>query len=186
MLEMEGLVSTRPGRNGGSIARRPGPAGISRSLATYVRGQDVSFAAVLEAREALEPALAALAAQHRSADDIRALEHASAAMACVGDNAEFIVANTHWHWTVAQASHNPVLVSIMGAIGELLHQSNVERFISREVRRAVVRAHARIEAAIRQGDPEAARRRMARHLASYREQVTPVAPDCISIELPGS
>ena len=64
-----------------------------------------------------------------------------------------------------------------------LHQSNVARFVSGDVRSAVIRAHAGIEAAIRAGDTEAARRRMARHVRTYREQVATVAPESIGIAM---
>ena len=70
------------------------------------------------------------------------------------------------------------------ALSDLLHQSNVENFVSQEVRRAVIRAHAGIENAIRTGDPDAAHRRMARHIKSYRQQVAPVAPKGIAMALP--
>ena len=65
VLETEGLVLTRAGRNGGSQVRRPGRESISRSFELFVRSHGVRFEALLEAREAIEPAAAALAAIHR-------------------------------------------------------------------------------------------------------------------------
>ena len=184
VLEVEGLVSVKPGRNGGSVIRRPDSAGVSRSLGAYVRGQQIPFDAVLEARAALEPTLAALAAERRSAADLAAIAAAAGDMVeARDDNARFIAANTRWHWAVAQASHNLLLIAIVTACGDLLHQSNVERFVSSDVRSAVIRAHAGIAAAIHAGDAEAARRRMARHVKTYREQVAPVAPVSIGIAM---
>ena len=182
MLEVEGLVSTKPGRNGGSTIRRPGPEGVSRSLGSFVRGQQIPFDAVLEAREALEPALAYLAAVHRTDADIAAIAKAANEMVEAGDhNPRFVAANTRWHWAVAQASQNRLLVAVVSACGDLLHQSNVEDFVSSSVREAVIRAHGGIESAIRAKDAEAAQRRMARHVKSYRTQVAPVAPANIAI-----
>ena len=184
MLEVEGFVSTRAGRNGGSTIQLPGPACVSRSLASFVRGQRIPFNAVLEAREALEPALAALAAVHRSERDLVALAEAAAAMREAGDAAGFVDANSRWHWAVAEASGNPVLVAVVAAVGDLLHQSNVAGIVSAGVRRAVIRAHGGIEAAIRAGDADAARRRMMRHLHSYRAEVGPAAPESLAISAP--
>jgi DNA-binding FadR family transcriptional regulator len=182
VLEVEGLVSTKPGRNGGSTIRRPGSDGVSRSLGTFVRGQQIPFDAVLEAREALEPALAALAAEHRTDADIAAIADATKDMHAAGDdNPRFIAANTRWHWAVAKASQNRLLVAVIAACGDLLHQSNVEAFVSSSVREAVLRAHGRIEDAIRARDADAAQRRMARHVKSYRAQVAPVAPANIAV-----
>lgn len=183
MLEVEGLLSIKSGRNGGSTIRLPGSDLISRSVGAYVRGQRLAFDAVLEVREALEPSLASLAALHRTEEDMRAIANAAAATEAAGeDNAAFIAANDRWHWAVAQSSHNPLLIAMVEAIGDLLHRSNVVGFVSAPVREAVIRAHARIEDAIRAGDPEAAARRMARHVRSYRQQVAAVAPE--SLDMP--
>jgi GntR family transcriptional regulator, transcriptional repressor for pyruvate dehydrogenase complex len=182
MLEVEGLLSVKPGRNGGSTIRLPGTDGVSRSLGAYVRGQKIPFDAGLEAREALEPALASLAAIHRTRADLAVIAEAANAMADAGDdNTRFIAANTRWHFAVAQASRSRLLIALIAACGDLLHQPNVADFVSRDIRHAVIRAHAAIEAAIRDGDPKAARRRMARHVKSYRTQVAPVAPGRIAI-----
>ena len=185
VLEVEGLLATKRGRNGGSTTMRPGSAALSRSLTSFVRGQQVPFDAVLEAREALEPVLAALAAQNCSEADLEAIAAASAEMAAAGaDNSRFLAANSRWHFAVARASHNPVLIAMVSAVGDLLHASNIERFVSADVRRAVIRAHGGIESAIRAGDADAARRRMSRHVHSYRVQVTPVAPRTVGMPVP--
>ena len=187
VLEVEGLVWTKPGRNGGSIIRRPESKDVSRSLGTFVRGQQIPFDAVLEAREALEPALAYLAALHRTDADIAAIAEAAHDLVDAGDdNARFVAANTRWHWAVAQASQNRLLVAVVAACGDLLHQSNVEEFVSSSVREAVIRAHGGVETAIRMQAPDAAQRRMARHVKSYRMQVAPVAPASIAIATPES
>jgi GntR family transcriptional repressor for pyruvate dehydrogenase complex len=185
VLEVEGLVSTRAGRNGGSTTRRPDPAGVSRSLAAFIRGQRIPFDSVLETREVLEPALAALAAVNRSAADLDEIAAAAAALVEAGsDNGLFIAANSRWHWAVAEASGNPVLVAMVAAVGDLLNRSNVERFVSAEVRDAVIRAHGSVEAAIRARDVDAAYRRMLRHVRTYRRQVKPLAPGSIVIAEP--
>lgn len=184
MLEVEGLLSIKTGRNGGGTIRLPDTGGVSRTLGAYVRGQQVPFDSVLEAREALEPALASLAATHRTPVDIAAIAAAAGELAAADDTARFIAANTQWHWAVAQASQNRLLIAVVAALSNLLHQSNVENFVSQDVRQAVIRAHAGIENAIRMGDADAAHRRMARHVKSYRQQVAPVAPESIAVALP--
>jgi GntR family transcriptional regulator, transcriptional repressor for pyruvate dehydrogenase complex len=180
ILEAQGLVSTRIGRNGGRIAQRPGIDGISQSLEFFVRGQKIEFLALMETVEVLEPALAALAAQHRTEADICALAQASNDLSAVVDDPPRVVAaNTAWHLAVASASHNPLLIAIKQSIGTMLHDPHVEDFASAEVRGAVLRAHERIERAIVDGDADAARRRMERHVKAYRTQILPVAPETI-------
>jgi DNA-binding FadR family transcriptional regulator len=180
ILEAEGLVSTRAGRNGGRVARLPGAEGVGRSLDFFIRGQQVEFAAVLETMEALEPALAALAAEHRNSTDIEALEEISRQMADPAiDTPRYQALNWAWHLAVAQASHNALLIAVMQALGPRLHDPHVEDFISTEMRGIVVGAHARVQRAIVDRDVEAARRRMGRHLRAYRAKVEQVGPETV-------
>lgn len=180
ILEAEGLVATRAGRSGGRVARLPGAEGVGRSLDFFIRGQQVEFAAVLETMEALEPALAALAAEHRSPKDIEVLEEISREMADpTVDGARFLSLNAAWHLAVARASHNALLIAVMQALGPRLHDPHVENFVSPEMRKVVINAHARAQRAIVDGDPEAARRRMARHLRAYRDTVEQVGPETV-------
>jgi DNA-binding FadR family transcriptional regulator len=182
ILEAEGLVSTRTGRSGGRIARLPGAEGVGRSLDFLIRGQQVPFSAVLETMEALEPALAALAAEHRGPKDVEALERISREMASRSiDTPRFQALNWVWHLAVAHASHNALLIAVIEALGPRLHDPHVEGFISAEMQQVVVAAHARVQRAIVEGDIEAARRRMARHLRAYRDTVEQVGPETVVI-----
>jgi GntR family transcriptional repressor for pyruvate dehydrogenase complex len=180
ILEAEGLVATRAGRSGGRVARLPGAEGVGRSLDFFIRGQQVEFAAVLETMEALEPALAALAAEHRSPKDIEALETISREMADPTiDTVRYLALNAAWHLAVARASHNALLIAVIQALGPRLHDPHVDDFISPEMREVVIGAHARVQRAIIDGDVEAARRRMARHLRAYRMKVEQVGPETV-------
>jgi DNA-binding FadR family transcriptional regulator len=70
ILEGEGLIATRLGRNGGSAVVRPTIATIERSVGIFIRGQGIRLEAVLETRAAIEPPSARFAAQHRTDADI--------------------------------------------------------------------------------------------------------------------
>jgi GntR family transcriptional regulator, transcriptional repressor for pyruvate dehydrogenase complex len=58
-------------------------------------------------------------------------------------------------------------------------------FVDDEVRRTTLRAHQAVTKAIQAKDPDAARRRMSRHVHSYAEAVMEVE-DRTSIEVPES
>jgi DNA-binding FadR family transcriptional regulator len=67
-------------------------------------------------REAIEPAAAALAARHRTRQDLARLQACIAAMrAAEGDNRRFSEADLAYHLAIAQASGNP-LVHSFGAV----------------------------------------------------------------------
>jgi GntR family transcriptional regulator, transcriptional repressor for pyruvate dehydrogenase complex len=182
VLEAQGLISTRLGRNGGRVTRRAGIEGISQSLEFFVRSQQIEFISLIETIEVLEPALAALAARHRTDRDIYALKEASKELkVALGDPARVVKANTAWHLAVATASHNPVLVAIKQSIGSMLHDPHIDNFVSLRVCEAVLKAHDGVERAIIAGDVDAARRRMGRHIRAYRTLVVPVAPKTITV-----
>ena len=169
ILEIEGLVETKPGRNGGTVVRLPEPASVARSLAIFIRGRHLRLDSLLEVREAIEPVSAALAAKRRSDDELAELERLGAALEDSFDDVKaFLVANVHWHVAIARMSHNELLAGFMEAIASgVMAGTDIADFNSNQVREGALRAHRRIQRAIRDQDPSAARRRMVRHLDAY-------------------
>jgi GntR family transcriptional repressor for pyruvate dehydrogenase complex len=168
VLETEGLVLTKAGRNGGSQVRRPGRESISRSFELFVRSHGVRFEALLEAREAIEPAAARLAAIHRSDADLAEMTRIHEALDQVLDVAEHVRLNLQWHRAVMRASRNELLIAFFDAIADSVQAATESQSLnSLEVRREVVRAHGRVLAAIAAQDADAAFRRMQRHVGAY-------------------
>ena len=173
ILEAEGLVSTRPGRLGGSVARQPGDESLAKYINLFVHGRGISLKSVLQTREAIEPSLARLAALNRTAaerdDLVRATECVEQAYA---DTPLYLAENVKWHCAIAAASHNELLRAFMVAISSMIYKASaIENFATEDIRRVVIKAHRRILDAIVAGDGGAAERRMARHLAALREQM---------------
>ena len=173
ILEAEGLVSTRPGRLGGSVARQPGDESLAKYINLFVHGRGISLKSVLQTREAIEPALARLAALNRTAAErdelVRATERVEQAYA---DTPLYLAENVKWHCAIAAASHNELLRAFMVAISSMIYKASaIENFATEDIRRVVIKAHRRILDAIVAGDGGAAERRMARHLAALREQM---------------
>jgi DNA-binding FadR family transcriptional regulator len=169
VLETEGLVSTRAGRNGGTQVRRPGRESVSRSLELFVRSHKVRFEALLEAREAIEPAAARLAALHRTGDDLAEMTRLHEELERVSGNIpEFVRVNLSWHRAVVRASRNELLIAFFDAIAQSVQAATESRRLNApEVRREVIRVHERVLAAIAAGDADAAFRRMQGHLGAY-------------------
>ncbi len=177
VLEVEGLVETRPGRNGGSVVRRPGHESVSRSVELFLRSHGIRFEALLETREAIEPATARLAAMHRTDGDLHELRALQQALEAAFDNvAQFVRVNLDWHVAVVRASHNEPLIAFMKAISKPLHAATeIESINTDDVRHAVIKAHQRVLQAISERDPEAAARRMQRHVGAYADLVRDLA-----------
>jgi GntR family transcriptional repressor for pyruvate dehydrogenase complex len=169
ILESEGLIQTKPGRNGGASVKQPTADAIARSVGLFVRGHRIRLESLLETREVIEPAIARLAALNRDDGDLARLTEAQARLkASTGDRAAYLEANVDWHMAVALASRNEPLIGFMTAISEVIHSATaLEPFDTDEVRGLTIAAHDRIQAAIAAGDPVAAERRMARHVHAY-------------------
>lgn len=173
VLEVEGLVHTRPGRAGGTFVRRPDAATFERSLNVLVGGQGVRFAALVEAREAIEPAAAALAAQHRTDEDLDRLDEASRRMTAALDELHlFQSLNIEWHLAVVEATHNEIMRAYVGSLWRAIGRATyVVDFHSAETLQETLAAHKAILSAIRRGDPKRASNAMTKHAHAYREEV---------------
>lgn len=180
ILEAESLVTTRPGRFGGSVANKPDDDTLARWISLFAHGQGVTVQTLLQAREELEPSLASLAAQNRTEKDLRNLKECTKRLKeAFADLPLFLAENVNWHVAVAGASHNELLRAFLVSISNMIYKvTAVENFATEDVRKQVLQAHARIEAAIVARDAAAARTRMARHLAAVTAtwQAFPSAP----------
>ena len=181
ILEVQGLVRVKTGRAGGAYVYRPGQDSMADSVSLLIRARQIRIPALLET---LEPFCAQLAAKCRTDEDLGRLEAANAAMAADGTLAEFLQANVDWHVAVAAASHNELLAGFMLALSRSIYASTDNQgFVDDDVRRTTLRAHRAVTKAIRAQDPDAASRRMSRHVHSYAEAVMEVE-DRTSIEVP--
>ena len=176
ILEVQGLVVIKTGRSGGAFVQQPGGDSVATSVSLLIRGQQLRLTALLETREAIEPACASLAAKYRTEDDLAALDAANTALSDITLPLEaFLQANVDWHLAVAVASHNELLTGFMTALSTAIYSSTENTaFVDDDVRKTTHRAHKNITDAIRAGDPAAAMRRMTKHVHGYAEAVVQV------------
>lgn len=139
---------------------------IRRGDGTYVRsrseiGQALAhsrpaLAEVLEARGALEPQLARLAAMRASEEDIARIRSALEEKASAGDD-EWVAADLNVHLSIAEAAHSPVLYDIYQALLPHAEGSMAEQIDKPGFQRDEPRGHEEVLMAIEKRDPEAAR-----------------------------
>lgn len=171
ILGVEGLITTKPGRGGGSAIRVPTPEELQRSISLFVRSRQFPVESLLEAREVIEPAVSRLAAKNRTAKDLELLQRAQQALVDnQHDQPAFVRANLEWHLAVARASHNEILLAFMNAIANvILSHTAIDAFDSPEVRAANIHAHEQVMRALVEGDGDSAARRMTRHVHAAGE-----------------
>ena len=173
ILEAQGVLEQRPGPGGGLVIRRPSLDMLARSLSIFLRFNDVPYVTVLQAREVIEPALAAEAAEHGTDDDFREMAESIERMKAqdVGDQAAFIAENRVFHNIIARASGNKVLETFWGTISLLAHgELHGVRYTAGN-RKYVIAAHQKILDACRRRNSRAAAKAMVEHVGDLEQLV---------------
>ena len=132
-----------------------------------------------EARRILEVGAAGLAAERATEEQIAKLaEDVASLFAALEAPQVFLVHDINFHRSVAAASGNPIVASMMEMVSALYYdrrRQTAERASERDLRDAA-EAHRRIYEAIRTRDADGARQSMNEHLlqaSAYQEQEKP-------------
>lgn len=173
MLEIEGLLITKQGRNGGSMVCQPSRDTIVKTVNLYISSRKTRLSSLVEARSAIEPSAAMLAARYRTAEDVEAISaHHQRLLDSLDDLDGFLRANIDWHMAIVHASHNDLLIAFMESIAQSVYAvTNVEDLNPEGVRQKVAKVHGLITDAIKAGDPAEAKRLMDRHVNAYAEHI---------------
>ena len=168
-LQEKGLVDSLPGR--GTFVTSGSSNGMRRSLDRIIKsGEPNGWAYLVEVREILEPEIAALAAVRAQRQDITAMREALFVM----DNAAwesdaYIEADLDFHLALAEAAANPIVLSLIDSIVELLREHRLRIFGVPGGPERGQQHHRRILESIKRHDPQGARAAMQAHLSQVRE-----------------
>lgn len=186
ILEVEGLIRSRPGRYGGITVTQPDNSSMARMVGQFVRSRRMPLRVLQEARETIEPALARYAALHRTEDQLAAIVALNEALANPAlDRRAFAEMNMRWHNAVAEASRNDLLTALLYAMNHGVVAATSDEIYDRpEIRAAVHDAHSRVIAAIAAGDGEAALRRMERHVRATRAHAADLEDSELELDAP--
>lgn len=187
ILGAQGLVTIRPGPRGGPRVERPNIPTVTRSLTTLFQYERVSLADLLEARRAIEPACARVAASRASPNDVAALRQSVENMrAGLENDASFWAENANFHLALVSAGQNIVLRTLMTALRELIYEFTVGMPIVTEERLNTLAEHTAIMEAIAAHDPDAAAQATHRHLVNSEERLRERWPNLETVGLNGS
>src|SRR4051812_23758693 len=108
VLEAEGLITVRSGPHGGPVVARPDANRLARLLILLLISWGATLRDVYAVRLALEPLVAARAAEHAGADQVDHLRVSVAALADVmTSEAGVVIENQRFHRLLVEASGNP-------------------------------------------------------------------------------
>lgn len=165
-LEVQGLIETRHG--GGSYLRS---AELASEPLEALLGRKARLPDVLDAREALEAKLAALAAERRTGEDLGEIDLALDEMeAGIGVGlGEVERADAKFHGAIAAAARSAVLAKFMAQISDEVAESRRESLRQPGRPARSLEQHRRVARAIRLGDAAGAGDAMQHHLETVRD-----------------
>jgi GntR family transcriptional repressor for pyruvate dehydrogenase complex len=167
-LELKGLVEPRPGE--GTLVRTPSIDSLLNPLASLLGQKRELVRELLEVRVMIEPPLAGHAARNAGPEDIARLERIlDRQKEKVARQELAIEEDSEFHYTIAQASKNSVILKVVDMMMDILRESR-ERSLQVEGRREKSLAgHRRIFNAIKRREAENAEEAMRQHLAEIEE-----------------
>jgi GntR family transcriptional repressor for pyruvate dehydrogenase complex len=169
-LEMQGVITMRAGPGGGSVVGRPGWPNLASTLALLLQFDQAPFHTVLEARTALEPGMAELAARNATDDEIARMgKDLDDVEANLGAFRLWSEAYQRFWRCLAESTHNPLIAFLSPALRALVDSGG---FVPNELYRAETLRRLRgIHAHMAARDPERARLAMVELEAEFHRRI---------------
>ncbi len=167
-LELQGVISLKPGPGGGPVVEQPDATSLATSLTLLLQFSNAPFRTIAEARVGLEPMMAQLAAERMPAVTAEALQNSVDRMHDnLTDQAIFLEENKRFHELIAHGSGNAMFGYLVDALLDILDGSAIGIDYPENRRGAVHKAHATIAEAILSKDPSASAAAMLDHIDQY-------------------
>jgi DNA-binding FadR family transcriptional regulator len=157
ILGARGLVAVSQGKS--PRVKPADPTHVADSIAAFLQRTNHSLRHLVEVRRHLETSIASLAAQRATPDQIAVMEEAIDELAAAQSLDSQIAADMRFHTLLADATGNPVFGLLLQPLTHLL-QWSLKETLGRTGAKRAAECHELILAAVRQGDPEAARQAM--------------------------
>lgn len=171
-LAVLGLLSIRQGI--GTIVNISGPSGYMASLSDHILLQPATVQEFMEARVIIEMSIVRLAVMRADAAALAELEENVRMQreAIRSGNVEaFIKYDVEFHFSLARASGNKVLVQFLSAITDLMKRFIMEVALLPRATRNALAFHRDILKSIRARDADAAERKLLEHLTDVLKNI---------------
>ncbi len=162
-LELIGLLEPRQGM--GTVVREPPAEALVNSLAAVLVQKRKLVGELLDVRKIIEPPLAGRAARHATAAQIAEMEQILQRQREKVLRGEMsIEEDSEFHYHIALASDNSVVLRIVDVLMDLLRETRERSLQTRGRAEKSLAGHRRILAALKRHDPAASEAAMRRHL----------------------
>lgn len=169
-LATVGILQSRQGAGTFVAERDESPTLDSSPLRMLSALHGFTSDEMFEARLSLEMSIAGMAAERATSEQMTLLaEEITGMYASIDNPEEYLVHDMKFHQTIAAASNNRILTSLMNMVATILFDTR-----SKTVKRArdlkeSAEQHHNIYRALRERDPEAARKAMRDHLLQTQQ-----------------
>ena len=169
-LEMQGVIDSRQG--GGTFVRIADKETLVPPLAAAILRGRRELAEVLEVRELIEPGIARLAAVRATAAHVAELEMLlDKQRECIAEDRSFVEEDTAFHYTLARAADNHILLRLHNVILDLLRESRQSYLHVPDRPQMSLRGHEAILAAVHNRDAGAAYAASLAHISEVRDGI---------------
>ncbi len=165
LLEVQGLITIRPGPGAGTVVGNVAPGNLARTLTLYLHMQGTNYDDILGAWTLSEPLLARLAAENPDRNRVRAAMAPFVTNAAGHEHGHWeIVEGLDFHDQVADLANQPVLSLVLRAISFIVTERVLTIGHRAELEEQIVHDHTLLADAIVAGDGDLAARLMGEHL----------------------
>jgi GntR family transcriptional regulator, transcriptional repressor for pyruvate dehydrogenase complex len=162
-LELIGLLEPQQGR--GTVVCEPSGHAVMGSLTAAIMQKRKLVKELLDVRKLVEPALARRAAPHVSDSQIAELEQLMERQNSKVRNGELAIEeDNEFHYLIALAADNAVLLQIVDVLMDTLHETREKSLQTGGRRQKSLAGHRRILAALKHRDPAASEKAMRQHI----------------------
>lgn len=173
VLELRGLIERKQGR--GTRVLGVGDTPHATALAAGLDIDRADLLNVMEVRACIEPPIAARAAGRATTADVEQLRQILGEMTPTMTASQFVELDRLFHRTIAQYTHNPLLLRLLDRVNEITEVSRRDALVSKSRQRSSIEEHHAIVQAIASHDPDAAFEAARRHVESIQARIVAVA-----------
>lgn len=179
VLEVSGIIEIKHGD--GTFIKHTNVKKVIEDLSdVIIRTEDFLIYEMLETRLILESECAYFAALRATSSDLEKIKNSIEDMQLAGKDAELgVLADLQFHYSVAEAAHNSVLLGLVHALGihmkKTIQVTRSHRFAKNGLYQETLNEHKEIFLAISQRDADTAKQLMFSHISKIRQEMSEVS-----------
>ncbi|HEY3603023.1 MAG TPA: FCD domain-containing protein [Sporichthyaceae bacterium] len=190
VLELQGVLTIRPGPGGGPVVASPDSRHLASTLTLLMQFADTPFRTVVGTQQLLEPMTARLCAERRDPDVLADLRRSVDQMALMLDDREaFLEEDRRFHGLIAWGSENALFGYCINSLHWITDGTALGAPYPRRFRKLVWQAHEEVCRSIESGvgiDAEAAMRKHMDDTRAYFERhYQPLMDEVLTWEMYG-